>query len=280
MVIFMKKLINLCVTTSLIAFSFIPCCLLATKEGQKPYLLEETNQRDKDLEIIVRKSLFDMAAFDQVLEVFAAEILQHTDKTMAVEELIRRFHESIKKKENLKKFYKPYAYLFSDKEIQDLRAIYENEIYIKYVEHTMEIVQAQLEEMKQLMEKLTDKFGVERQAEIVSVDCPVISLTKENFLTEVESSSQPVIVDIYADWCRPCRNMAPIFEELAQDYAGICKFAKANFDSQSEIAESYEVHSLPTILYMKDGQVIMRTTGSMSKEDFTAKIKEFLGKIL
>lgn len=102
----------------------------------------------------------------------------------------------------------------------------------------------------------------------------IISITRHNFKQEIEEASKPVVIDVYATWCGPCQHMAPFFEELAQQYASSYIFAKLNVDEAREIAIEYNVSSVPTFLFLKNGQLIDSIIGYMPKDDLENKIKE------
>ncbi len=104
-----------------------------------------------------------------------------------------------------------------------------------------------------------------------------INVTDENFKQEVEQSSLPVILDIFATWCGPCQQMEPIFAQLEKELSGKYKFAKLNVDQSREIAIKFGVSSVPTFLFLKDGKVVSKEIGYMSKADLQAKITEKLG---
>ena len=99
-----------------------------------------------------------------------------------------------------------------------------------------------------------------------------IQVTEQNFEAEVIQSTLPVIVDFYADWCGPCKMIAPALEEIAGDLAGRVKVAKVNVDEQSALAQRYHVQSLPTLLYFQNGEVVNQTIGATSKKNIIAKL--------
>ncbi len=97
-----------------------------------------------------------------------------------------------------------------------------------------------------------------------------------NFQTEALESSIPVVVDFYADWCGPCKMMSPVIDELAAEYEGKVKIGKLNTDENRAIASKYNVMSIPTIILIKDGQVVDTVVGALPKTALEQKIKAML----
>ena len=100
----------------------------------------------------------------------------------------------------------------------------------------------------------------------------VKQVTDENFEAEVLNANQPVLVDFWAEWCGPCRSLAPIFEEAAENHQGKVTFAKINIDDNPETPSKYGVMSIPTLLLIKNGQVKATKMGLLSKSQLTAFI--------
>ena len=94
-----------------------------------------------------------------------------------------------------------------------------------------------------------------------------LTLTKFNFNDEVLNSDMPVIVDFWATWCGPCRMIAPIIEDIAEEYSDKIKVGKINVDEEMELAMKYGITSIPTLLLFKGGEVVKKTLGYMSKEE-------------
>ena len=104
----------------------------------------------------------------------------------------------------------------------------------------------------------------------------VLTITKENFASEVLASDKPVLIDLWAEWCGPCRMMAPVVAELAEDYAGRVRVGKVNVDEQADIAVRYGVSSIPTLLLFKDGREAGRLVGYRPKADVAAALEQLL----
>jgi thioredoxin 1 len=102
-------------------------------------------------------------------------------------------------------------------------------------------------------------------------------LTSQNFQTEVLDSKLPVVIDVFATWCGPCQQMAPVFDELAKELAETHKLAKLNIDDERDLAIKYNVSSIPTFLFIKNGEVVGKETGFMTKEMLKTKIDELFG---
>jgi len=91
------------------------------------------------------------------------------------------------------------------------------------------------------------------------------------------SKSQPVMVDFWAEWCRPCHMLAPTVAEIAQDYAGKLKVMKLNIDEAMDSTSRYRVQGIPTLLLFKDGQVVEQIVGARPKDEITKALERHLG---
>lgn len=92
-----------------------------------------------------------------------------------------------------------------------------------------------------------------------------IVLNDENFENEVLKSEAPVLVDFWAEWCGPCRALAPVIEEIAEDYEGRVKIGKLNVDENPRAPSAFEIRSIPTLILFKDGAVVDKAVGALPK---------------
>ncbi len=105
----------------------------------------------------------------------------------------------------------------------------------------------------------------------------VLEFTDSNFNEEVLNSDVPVLVDFWAEWCQPCRMLAPTIDEVATDFNGKAKVGKLDTDANQEVAIKYDIQAIPTVLLFKGGEVEQKFVGMKSKDDFAAAINDILG---
>lgn len=102
-----------------------------------------------------------------------------------------------------------------------------------------------------------------------------LAITNENY-EQLLGDSKPLVIDFWAEWCGPCRMVAPIVEELAEEYADKVNIGKCDVDSNDDIVAAYRIRNIPTIVFIKGGAVVDKHVGAISKNDLKAKIDALL----
>ena len=102
-----------------------------------------------------------------------------------------------------------------------------------------------------------------------------MEITTTNF-QEIVSGGKPVVIDFWATWCGPCRRVAPIIEELATEYEGRAVVGKVDVEDQDELVAQFGIRNIPTVVFIKDGQLVDKIVGTASKADYAAKIDAML----
>jgi thioredoxin 1 len=104
----------------------------------------------------------------------------------------------------------------------------------------------------------------------------VLQITEANFSSEVLKAEAPVLLDFWAEWCGPCKAVAPVIDELASELDGRVKFGKVNVDDQGALASQFGIRAIPTILIFKGGQVMEQVMGVRSKRDLKTNLERYL----
>lgn len=103
-----------------------------------------------------------------------------------------------------------------------------------------------------------------------------LQITESNFDEEVLRSSVPVLVDFWATWCGPCKMISPIVDQIATEMAGVAKVGKVNVDDNAALANRYNIRSIPTLLFFKNGELADTVVGATSKDNIIARLKACL----
>lgn len=103
----------------------------------------------------------------------------------------------------------------------------------------------------------------------------VLEFTDGNFETDVLGSAEPVVVDFWAEWCMPCKMLAPVIDELAGEYAGKAKIGKMDTDANRETTMQYQITAIPTVMIFKGGELVKKFVGMANKADLVEALEEF-----
>ena len=102
----------------------------------------------------------------------------------------------------------------------------------------------------------------------------LVSVNKDSFESEVLKSSTPVVVDFWAEWCGPCKALAPILDEIATEMGETAKVVKVNVDEAGELAQQYGIRGIPTLIFFKDGEVKSTLVGNQPKAEIVRSLKD------
>ena len=103
-----------------------------------------------------------------------------------------------------------------------------------------------------------------------------LEITTANFSEMVEKADKPVVIDFWAEWCGPCRMVAPIIDEMATEFEGQAIIGKVDVDSNNEISVKFGIRNIPTVLFFKDGKLVDKQVGSAAKNVYVEKLKALL----
>ncbi len=103
-----------------------------------------------------------------------------------------------------------------------------------------------------------------------------LEITNDNFEAEVMQSEIPVLLDFWAEWCPPCKLLSPIIDELAGTYAGKVKIAKVNVDEAGELAQKFNITSIPTLLLFNKGEIVQNQVGALPKPSIEEMFKDYI----
>lgn len=251
----MKKWLSLCVA----------CCssLLVADDSANLY--------KQELEVIFEKNYLNAEDASIMLYWISSKVIKEGGHSTSPSELIGKFKEEIKKPEVMDSFLSLYAETFQPEEILEVYDLMHDERYLKYRARLAYLNFESLEATEAVLKNLV--ADLEQKKAVTST---IVQLTEENF-QDIMNASRPVIIDVYTDWCPPCKGLAPIFKELSEQYGQDYLFAKLNAEEQERLSQQLGIRGFPTIIFLKNGKEVGRQLGFMNKEKFIAKIKEFLG---
>lgn len=251
--------------------------ILAVQDlANKTELVQEFQDLAKKRAIVelIRLSSLSEETCDAVLPFTVKNSIAHLEKNADEEEVLALAKKHALSDDFIEQFIPSYDQLFTREEIDLLLHFYQMEAVQKLM-GASELWVSIYSSFQPLVNDILESYPtLEKET---SSETPVIAITAANYQQEVLNSSLPVILDIYGDFCSPCKIAAPIFSELCQELQGKVKFAKLNVDEEPSLSQELDIHSVPTFLFFKDGKIVERHIGLRDKTALTLEItKAFL----
>lgn len=207
------------------------------------------------------------------LYLLAAYVLSETDAPLTPSELVNQYQHLRAGFDMDRCHYQlPYAAYFDAEETRDVYELACSGLFGPYGQQLSQLSQEEMEETLHLLHLLVHNA---KKQEASQAQFPIIQVDQTT-LSDLLSSSRPVIIDVYTDWCGPCRLLAPCFKELNNELGDRYQFAKLNAEKESAIARSFKISAVPTIIFIKDGNEVGRHIGFMDKREFLKEIENHL----
>lgn len=204
-----------------------------------------------------------------IFYILAANVISTENSSVGVTQVVEKLQIMLKEEAVQKKYIESAEASFTKEDMVKMKELLECPLYQKYHKQLEQFLMVSHTHTMQLMGEIVASKDIVSTAE-KSVE--LTSLHKDNVDTFLKSSKFAV-VDVYADWCAPCRYMEPIIKELASQYANQYAFGKLNAEHEEQIAKDWQVSGLPTLLFFKDGKLIGRHVGFASKDKIEKILK-------
>jgi thioredoxin 1 len=246
---------------------FLLCLYGFAFAGESVETLDAT--KEKELQWIFEKDFLNAEDTQDFIYLHASKISEEHQNSVSAEELVKHFKALTHTPEFQKKFVAIYASIFDEEERKQVHKLLQNKHFLA---NRHKMGQAFLQcyiEMKKMMEKLVITLP---QSHSTKTKNEILHLNQGN-IEEFLSSDKPLVIDVYTDWCGPCKAIAPIIEELNQELGHQYQFVKLNAEQEVELANAFQIQGYPTILLIKDGEIVERLRGFMNKAKLLAHIK-------
>lgn len=236
---------------------------------------DQDTQSSKYVEDILDATILKTEFSDRIFELYALNALQESGKTIDITSLLKKFKEQVKSPEAMQAFETAYTKYFTPEELKELSQMFKNKAFLKYSTNAAEINQADQQVINSILLDIISKEGKESKN---TSPFKQVEVTSSNFELEVLKSSKPVIVDFYAEWCVPCQLILIYLQEIHSLYGPDVKFVKIDYGASPELGKKFNVTSLPTLLFFKNGKVVDQQVGLGSNAEINGKVKKLLGK--
>ena len=229
---------------------------------------KEKDTKIQDIVELICLSALHPDQIDPMLTQTVEMSISATKSEMKVEEVVAQVKKKMMSKAFLEECSKPFDKIFTHDEIKLLLNYYKSEALKKMYKTITETFVPIYTSMQSLVADIVQTpHGVDK----------IVSLTGQNYQKEVKEFSGSALVEVYSTFCAPCKVLAPVFSEVSEEFADKVKFLRINLSSASNLSKELQIHSVPTLLFIQNGEIISKHVGLITKSDLIAKIKgEFL----
>lgn len=254
----MKKLLFLSICISQIY------CSEATIERPAEY-----TQKEKDILEFIRVSTLQPEQIDTLIPALVQGVIAFSQQEIDAEQVATQAKATLLSEGFLEQFIPAFDKVFTHEEIQQLVGYFKSSAMRKYYQHSQATCGQIFVKINPMIQEIANSLA---NPATPRKDDQVLTISNDNYQTEIEESDLPVLVDVYSSFCPPCKTLAPIFSELSSKYAGNIKFAKINVDEEFALCQKLKIHSMPTLVFMKDGKILERHVGMIDKDNLVKKI--------
>ncbi len=235
-------------------------CHLPTSDLTNKKSVEESQETSKKRDIIafIRASTLQPEQMESMLSIFVKQAMASGKKNAEIEEVVAGVKKQILSDAFIERFTLPFEKTFSQEEIQLLTTFYKSEAMKKCFKYNGEFFAPIFTAFREVIQEVLNTYPSVEEKEKPD---RVITLTKANYQKEVQESDLPIVLDVYANWCEPCKAVAPIFSQLSKELTGKVKFVKLDIDKEESLAKSLGIEVVPTFLFFKKGKVVQRCNG-------------------
>lgn len=222
------------------------------------------NTKKNDIIAFIRASILQPEQLEGMIPTFVKRGIASCGKHADIEEVINAVRERILSDAFIEKLILPFESVFSQEELQLLTTFYQSEAMKKCFKHYGKFSTPIFIAFREVIQEVLEAYpSIEKK--IAVENDQVVSITKANYQKELQESTLPVVLDVYANWCEPCKLAAPIFSQVSKELVGKVKFAKLDIDKEQSIAIQLGVEVVPTFLFFKEGKIVQRRDGVMEQ---------------
>lgn len=226
-----------------------------------------------EIETIFQENYLNAEDITQTLHVIAGLVLQETNVPLSTDVLVEEFKKMANDPSIKENYLKIYASELTPEQIEQIDKLIKEGFYLKNRVALEKANWMCLQETRKMFKELAQTM--QTYPLLPTSQESIIQVTKDN-LQNILNSSPNIVLDVYTDWCGPCKRLAPAFQELNQECGHLYKFVKLNAEQEEYLTNHFHIQSFPTIIFIKNGKEVGRHLGFISKAKLLAKIQQHL----